>query len=162
MLTREAKTEKQKRRNNNTLANTQPETPLAPHTTVYGRNTTPGALQGTRRAAARRVRVQPPMPPPAPAPAPNKTSPHTPGRAAETPGAPRARHHLSHPSTPTAGGSRVPATTATVLHVAARCATWPCSTPESSFDRADRTSRWHSKARHSGNKKRLVCVCVTK
>ena len=27
------------------LANTQPETPLAPHTTVYGPNTTPGALQ---------------------------------------------------------------------------------------------------------------------
>ena len=27
------------------LANTQPETPLAPHTTVYGPNTTPDALQ---------------------------------------------------------------------------------------------------------------------
>ena len=32
------------------LANTQPETPLAPHTTVYGPNTTPGTLQRTGRA----------------------------------------------------------------------------------------------------------------
>ena len=31
--------------NNNKLANTQPETPLAPHTTVRRPNTTPGVLQ---------------------------------------------------------------------------------------------------------------------
>ena len=79
------------------------------------------AKYNPRGAAARRVRVQPLTPQPAPAP--TKTPPHMPGRAAETPGAPRALHHRSHPSTPTAGGSRVPATTATVLHVPARRAT---------------------------------------
>ena len=37
--------QKQELRNKNMLATTQPETPLAPHTTVYGPNTTPDALQ---------------------------------------------------------------------------------------------------------------------
>ena len=117
------------------------------------------AKHNPRRATALRMRVQPPTPQPAPAPAqaPTKTSPHTPGRAAETPGAPRALHYLSHPSTPTAGGSRVPATTATVLHVAVCRATWPYIPPESPFDREGRAIRWHSKARHSGNKNLVVC-----
>ena len=58
--------QKQEVRNNNMLVNTQPETPLAPHTTVYGPNTTLGALQcagcvyNHRRHNRHRHQIRPP------------------------------------------------------------------------------------------------------
>ena len=82
-------------------------------TTHYGVR----AKHNPRRAAARWLRRQPDnhrQPP-----APTETSPHTPGRAAVTPGPPRNLLHLSL-AAPTAGGSPVPATAMALLHAASR------------------------------------------
>ena len=80
-------------------------------------NRTPLCAGPTESPAGRRLRLQPPMPHPVPAP--TKTSPHYSGRAAETPGAPSVLHPVSQLAAPTAGGSSVPATAATLLHAAA-------------------------------------------
>ena len=63
-------------------ANTQPETPPAPKTTVCGPNTTPGAPQRAGYAYNHRCHIR------HPARAPTNTSPHTPRRVTEPPGAP--------------------------------------------------------------------------